>query len=504
MKNALVCLAVLLGACSTTTSDEAIVARAGDHYITAEEFELNYEFGHAHLRRGPDSKRQYLNFMLNEIILASEGKRIGLDTASSIANALATLREELLIERVFEDRVLSQIEVTDEDIRAEINRGAVRFRFKFLPARTRESANKLRDLYVSEGYDAALEAVRASFSEAALPTGSTESPPLTADELEPQVLAVLQGLPINEVSDPVWYQGYWYLFEVTQITRQPVAPADYQSKASSAEKVLYNRRALEGATSFVASLMEPRNLATKREGFAVLSAALWSWYSEETPSRNLLETIIKGALDTGYTRQLAANLDAPLVSFDNDLWTIRDFLEHFTPGRYQLRAREQPAFIGRLADIVALVVRDALLLDMAEQDQLGDHAGTKRNLELWERQWIFQHYRQWWQGAEPITDLQVKSYYQEKDSQMQGRLVPFDSLTNSERAKIRAQLRRERLSRRADSLAQDLDIYVDEAMLDSLALSPVDANATVHLFKSNSSKMPFPIADPNWLATVTR
>ena len=120
-------LLLALASCQKKQDNEGIVARIGDQVITAEEFQLNYEFGHGHLRKSDNPRRSYLDLMIYEKVLAMEAEKIGLDTAQAVIHAMHTLREELLIERVFEEKVLASVEVTAEEIRDEINRASRQF-----------------------------------------------------------------------------------------------------------------------------------------------------------------------------------------------------------------------------------------------------------------------------------------------------------------------------------------------------------------------------------------
>ena len=53
--------------------DEPIVAKIADRAITAKEFRNSYETGFAHLKTGPDPKKAYLEYMINEKLLALKG-----------------------------------------------------------------------------------------------------------------------------------------------------------------------------------------------------------------------------------------------------------------------------------------------------------------------------------------------------------------------------------------------------------------------------------------------
>ena len=460
-----ICLClVLIAGCRR--GDDAILARIGDEVITADEFVLNYEFGHGHLRAGDDPKRDYLQFLIYEALFAREAATRRFDTLPAIRHAMHTLEEELLIERVFEEHVLSTIEVTDEEIRTEINRDAVSFRFRLLPAGSEAEARRLREAILASSFDEVMEARLAAVPELRLVEGQLNSPYVRAEDLDPAVLDILKDLPVNQPSEPRFYRGAWYIFEVQDIRRQRLSEDDYRLKAPSYRKILYNRKAMEGGTAFVARTMEPLGVTTKRAGFEMLHRALFQWYSARTPERNLLHYIEEQRLRTPYTQALIDHYAEPLVEYRDARWTIRDFLAHFTPGRYVIRPDDEQAFKARLADVVALVVRDAVLLNIARKEKLDENEEYRRSIRQWKNKWLFQEYR--------------------------NRLV----------AGLDASVARARLRVTAESLMARTTVQVNWTMLDTLQTSVSKANPTmtVHLFKNNANKMPFPIVDPNWRA----
>ena len=499
-------LLLALASCQKEQSNEVIVARIGEEIITAEEFQLNYEFGHGHLRRGDNPRRSYLDFMIAEKVLAMEAEKISLDTAQAVMHAMHTLREELLVERVFEEKVLATVEVTEEEIRDEINREAVSFQFRILPARTESYARYLYESLQEKGYARVLEEQREEFAELIIVEEELTSPLLKAEEIEPEILNLLKNLEIDTPSEPVEYDGYWYIFEVIDIQRQRLSDTDYEQRASAYRKIVYNRKAVEGGQAFVAKTMEPLNVVTKRQGFEVLSEALWDWYRVETPVRNLLHYIEEQGRDTPYTRKIVAHYATDLVHFGDERWSIRAFLERFTPGRYTLRAREFGDFKARLADVVALVVRDAVFIKMAEDERLHNQPQYQRSLALWKDKWMFQEYRKVLLDSSAITDAEVKAYYEEKDQEIEGEFYPYDRLSVQDKNKIRNKMIQDEIARHADSVLTFHDIVINESVLDSLPLSVSTVNPymTVHLLKSNSNKMPFPIADPDWTAMVDK
>ena len=459
-------LILIVSACAseTTSPHGTILAEVGNEVITVEEFKLNYEFGHAHLRSGEDPRRTYLNFMIYEAVLAQEAAKMNLDTLPSIRHAMHSLEEELLIEQLFNEKVLSNIEVTDEEIRDEINKMAVSFQFRFMPAASRQDAEQVYQDILSYGYEAVLEARKEQIPELKQVEGQMTSPYLKADEIDPQLLDILKDLEIKTPSQPTMYRGAWYVFEVNDIRRTRLAPEDYENKSGTYEKIIYNRKAIELGGQFVAATMEPLSVTTRREGFNQLEAVLWDWYTDDTPERNLLYYINEGSERKVYMDNLVALYDIPLVQFSNEVWTVKTFLEHFTPGRYIVPIHERRQFTARVADIIALVVRDSIFLEMARDEQYDEIAAYQRDMQMWKNSWMAMEYK---------NLLRVDS-----------------SRTWTAEAFVE----------HAKEISEKYPVAVRWDVLDTLDVStdPLVINQTVNLLKSNSNKSPFPIVSPDW------
>lgn len=461
-------LVLALAGCSKTKHDTSnpILAQVGDDVITVNDFLLNYEFGHAHLRVGEQAKRDYLNFMVYEILMAQQSEALRLDTLPTMRNAMNTLKEELLIERVFDEKVLAGIEVTEEEIEAEINKMAVSFQFQFMPAVSRNDAEQLHLDMMDRGFDMVLEERKEQMPELSAVEGQLKSPYVKADEIDAELLDIIKDLELKTPSQPVMYRGQWYVFEVNDIRRVRLSPEDYVNKSSSYEKVIYNRKALEQGGVFVAETMEPLRVRTKREGFEIVEAALWKWYTDLQPESNLRYYIDDLGWDKPYIDQLIENYDVPLVEFGDEQWTVESFVTHFTPGRYIIKTDNRDAFRARMADVVALVIRDHVLLEMAEKESLGANAVFEQDLRKWELSWLAMEYKKW--------------------------------LNNDSTASWDA----DAYNKHAQTLMTENQVSIRWGILDTLNTSIPDGQPgpTVHLLKSNSNKRPFPIVAPSWKA----
>lgn len=461
-------LVLFLSACNRheMAEQDVVLAQIGNDVITVNDFLLNYEFGHAHLRTGEQAKRDYLNFMIYEALMAQKAEDLRLDTLPNMRNAMNTLREELLIERVFDEKVLSRVEVTQDEIEAEINKASVSFKFRFMPASSKQDADQMFVDMQAHGFESVLEERKEQIPELSAVEGQLQSPYVKADEIDVELLNIIKDLELNAPSPPAMYRGQWYIFEVQDIRRIRLAPEDYENKSSSYEKVIYNRKALEQGGAFIAQTMEPLNVRTKRAGFDVLESALWEWYNDEQPESNLRYYMIELGLEKPYIQQIIENYAVPLVEFSGDLWTIETFVTHFSPGRYIMTTKSRDAFKARLADVLALVVRDHVLLDIASEESMDDHVAYAQDIRKWELSWLSLEYKKWLASDSSVT------------------------------------WNAEAFGQHARRLLQENEVSIRWGVLDTLTTSIPEGSPgpTVHLLKSNSNKRPFPIVDAGWKA----
>lgn len=461
-------LLILITSCQKT-SDEPVdyVAKVGDSYIYADELIRSFEFSMLDKRTMENPLVEHLEFMIAEQLLAKQAYSMNLDTLSSIRNAVQSITEERIIEEVFTTEVLDQIQISEDEIQAEIEKAAVQFQIQYLPLTGKKEAERLK----KEAEEIGLENVIAKYNNEMMgENGSIHdylSPYLDYTTIDPQLLNQIQSYPVGTIQGPLEYNGQWILIEVVDIKRSLIAPEDLKDKAESIKKVLYNKKAMELAEQFVTELMEPKQLRTRREPFNVLNKALFEWYGKEVPSGDLVKKIKQGS--ASYHLHISRILSDELIKTKDDSWTVQQFLEEFTPARYPLRDNDFAEFTNQFADVIALVYRDYTLLNLAERNNLANKAEVKRDIELWELKWLYQHIRN-------------KS---------------FKATQTNEPALI-AQ-RNYKLWERIDSLKLVYPISINVERLQEISSSLDLTNTTqIQLIKQNSNRMAFPMLDPNW------
>lgn len=100
-----------------TAYARAIVARVGPKIITGKEFLLAYNFGPAFPKREKDSKQKFLQYMINEKLLALDAEVHGGGSASPVVRSVAEIEHDLSTEELYRQDVLRKVHIAKEELR---------------------------------------------------------------------------------------------------------------------------------------------------------------------------------------------------------------------------------------------------------------------------------------------------------------------------------------------------------------------------------------------------
>lgn len=392
---ALICLGLLLAGCKSSTDEKhdpppgsgPIVALVDGEPIYARDFVLNYEFGFPHLRRGEDPAETYLRRVVDEKLLAIEGYRRGMDGDPDVQRKIDNLREELLVEQVFERYVNEDVSVTDEDILAAMQRDRVSFKVRYIPAPTLERAHALRVHAVRNGFDRALEDFITSQPDMPIRPEDLESPYVGWRDINPTLMAAIEDVPVGGISQPILHNGSYLLVQVVDVRGEPVGPATNVEERSRYEQALYQRKTRARAREFIGSMMKPLDVRVKPGPFVTLRNSLWRWHKDDPPEENLLRAL--EGRDAPYADSLRAILDEVLITTNEGDWTVRRFLQEYPIERYPLRHNKTEDFESDVYDAVGLTLRDHSFTRRAEEEGLDEAPEYAHQLGLWSDKWVF-------------------------------------------------------------------------------------------------------------------
>lgn len=430
-----------------------VVAVVNGEPIYSRDFVINYELGFPHLRRGEDPRAVYLQRVIDEKLLAVEGYRRGLQNDPAVQRRLEDLREELLVERVFERYVNENVAVSEEEILEAMQKDQVSFKVRYIPAPSLERARALRERALQTGFDRAMADFIASQPDVPVQREDLESPYVTWRDIHPALMAAIEDVPVGGVSQPVRYNGSYLLVQVVDVRREPVSPANHVEERSRYEQAVFQQKARARAREFIGSMMKPLDVRIKPRPFVTLRNHLWRWHQDDPPKGNLLRALEGN--DKPHGDSLRSILDNVLITSKEGEWTVRRFLREFPIERYPLRHNTTQDFESDMYDAIGLTLRDQSFTRRAEKEGLDRAPEYVHELGLWSDKWVF-------------------------------------------RAFV------EKIDREGGSVADTLrllrsryPVEIRHRVLDSLELS-APHSAGVTLFKGHTARPAFPVADAAW------
>ncbi len=453
--------------------DDIPVAEVGDRVITLRDFRMNYEFGFPSLKVGKElfeRRRSYLNAMVNEMLLANEGYRLGLDKHQRVEDNDRDMVTDLLTDALIQNEIVEKTTVSDNEIRDAINKSKVQIKIRYWGEPTKEGAEAARASMLSRGYAKALDSILSVHKDVPLIPSMLESDYLNAFEVDPTVINALKDIQLGGISQPVQVKDGFYVFQLVDIRRKGIMEHEYVSQYSTMKKVLLNLKYDEGITKFVGEYMTPQHVVTKGEAFWKLSEAMAEWIEKKDFERMSLRDAVKNAsIDQKRYAELQAMWDQPMVTYAQGRYTVGEFLDIFKPSLRDMNPSNMELLRKLTNQQVALTIRNQLLAKEAQRRGLDKLPSVKHERQIWRDKSVYEEMRQMYVG-----DLRL-----EKNS---------------------AKTIKEILTRKADSLRTRYHVSINYKIIDTLNIPESNASRWMgmQLFKSGSKKIAIPMTDGLW------
>jgi len=489
---------------SNNTNNEVVLAKVGDAVITVDEFRKNYELGFGNLKKGNNPKKTYLDYMINEKILALEGYDLGYDKFENVQKSLKTLEKELLIETLLQTEVKDKINVSDEEIRDAINKSKVSFKFRYWVEPNFNRALKVAEAMKVKGYADVVDEILMENPEYIIDPKLLETDYLDYMQVSPDVLAAIQDLPYGEISDPVEMRDHYYIFQVVDIRRGAVTENEYMTKASSFEQIVFYRKFEQALVEYGTRLLDPKNIKTKRNAFDMLAEALQEWKTINPNERTIFsEDIQKTKNNRPALNKLHGNLDMPFFEYNEGEVSIEEFLKSFKAKKFLKDFEGKTDFIGFLHSEIQSTIRDYFLLKEAEKKDLRTNPKLQNELSLWRDKLVYGETRNNLVKNVTVNENEVEDYFEHHQDKYKStknitpklssvyKQVKRDAFQNQIHSKINEEI---------ETLKKKYGVQINETVLDTIKVVEFQKSkwATMQVFKSGSNRPALPVVDPNW------
>ncbi len=497
-------LLIASGCSKKAGPEDVVVATVGDQSITVADFRRNYEFGLPHLKRDPDRKKSYLDYMIKEKVLSLEGYELGLDKSQRVQKLEQDLANELLIEELFRQEVNDKIHITPEEIKEAINRSKVTFKLRYWFEPNVDFADRVYQAMHERGYNAVVEDILKSNPEVHLKPKDFETDYISWLDVSDKVLDAIKELPIGAISAPIEMDGNYFIFQIEDIRRDAVTENEYQSKAESFRKILFYRKLPQEAGRYVSEFMTPKNVVTKGPAFHKLGSALAEWKAKKAKDQISFPDAVANAQESdGALLELKKSIDEPLVTFAGGQWTIKDFLKSFDPKSVKAEPDDRNGLLNDLNQQIVMNIRDSFLVKEAKKRGLQKSPTVKKELQAWRDKWVYEECRRLYNEGLKISDEQASDYFAHFRDRYKIRWdddPTFAEFRNQARRDAYIQHAQNILNQKVDSLAAYFPIQINKAVLDTINTIESEKSRwmSLQVFKRSSNRLAVPMVDPAW------
>ncbi len=501
---ALICTGAVKG--NETISDTAVVARVGDYRITVENLLESYEITPSFVKLSANPLETHLRYLIYEYLMASEAERRGYDTLAITDRMIRAIEEDLTVDQLYRDDILSQITLTEENINAGVQKGRIRIRLRWIFTESIVEAQNIYRKY-TEG---------ASFDSLFLRHLPPDTPPesrmyentqLILERDNPGLMSQIVHLKSGEVSEPVEGADGYYIFRIDEIRQNPILPLDeYTKLKDQAVTVLTKIRADEISRKYIQELFDEENPEIIPAGMYVIRAYL---AAQGLTEEQIAEYEIPLEIMTeGGPKPVIHNpefLSLPVARNRHVTMTVQDYLDWFEIRQLQIKRHSREAFNTSILQTVRKMMQDRMLSDRAYERGLDGREAVRSELQRWKAKILYSVFRRTVQQSIDITNEHLRSYYNAHATRYvdrEGNPLSFDDARDYVYGDLYLIEENRVLYRLIRDLEAKYDVYVNESLLDDLAQrieeSEIPVNVIFYKPGGTFPRVAFPTIDQLW------
>ncbi len=469
-----------------------IVATVDTILITDVEFFYSYEYGPAFIKRGADSKKKHLEYLINEKLLALYGYSNSIDTTEQVFEIYNDILNDLMTEELFKDDILGNISISEKEIDTVVIQKQLTLNIKWLFSKDEKGMFDYTKL-LSNG-----SSFDTLFNNQFKAGVLTDERSMTINRYQlgkknPLLAKIIDTLQIGNVSSPINTNDGWYLVKLESASRNVfTTETEYNKLRVEAENAIKKIKMDLVSDKYVHEILLSHNPIIKRDAFTILKSYLGKFvlqskkYDEWNLDNSLTNTTNK--LDDIYKSNISS---LPLIQLNSGSITLEDFLKWYRTREQYIKFNKTSikTFSGSVETLVWRMVRDKLLTDLA----------LERNYD--KRPSVIEE-SQWWKD---------KIVYSAVRNQLGNSiLIENDEITNSKigmngESKVTKEMERElsiKIFRLVTNLKQKYNITINNNVLNSIHVSSENDPTAIEVYTIKKGglipRTPYPTIDRDW------
>ncbi len=483
-----------------------VVATVGDITITAQEFLLSYEFGPAFAKRQKDSRKRYLDFMINEKLLALDARARGLGRSERVRRSLEELEGDMATEELYKDDVLGSVHVTNGEIARAMREERIHYslRWLFVPGPGGDASLKsallggvpFDTLFARQLRDGVKSDDR-----------SMETTLFKLRRASPVLAAVAETLRAGRSSAPVRGPDGWYVLRITGGWRDmSLSETESQKLEEDARSGLTQQKSDSLSGPYIRKLMLEHDPVIIRGTFDVLEG----WLARTWVKPGKLagwELASRPGLDSAALSRIDARGPDTLVALAGGCVRLGGFLSWYRARDtyFRLNTADEQSFFVSVEELVWRMVRDRLLVDRAMVRHLQERDQVKKQLGWWEDKILFGEEKDALGRLVALDDSTLRAYYGANAKDYRGdsgAVRPFELVKDSVRADCYAFGLKKNMLHRLLAMKQKYRVVVNDDVLMTLPVDVENDPKAIDVYiakKGGTFPHPaFPVIDFDW------
>ncbi|HEY9165518.1 MAG TPA: peptidylprolyl isomerase [Candidatus Kryptonia bacterium] len=365
-----------------------MLAKVGNKKITVREFLCGYEFGPAFVKREKDSKRRYLNYMINEKLLAMEGYKEGFADSARVKDLLDAIEGDLASMEMYKDDILRKVTIPADMLNRATEENKITYKLKWIYAPTADSM----DFYVTElGNGISFDSLFNLQLKDSVVYADQRSLEETEFKLRMRNLAMFKDvakMKAGDISEPIKGPDGWYLFKLVDVWKNLITTqTEFEKEEYDSRQALTIDTADTLSDEYVRAMMLEHNPVIQARAFDILRSYMGSYVLAEDKFKawkldDRMQSEI-GRFDSVKSPDFSKLI---LVTLTNENIFLGDFINWYKMRDAYLKFDETGfnPFSASLEKMIWQMVRDHLLVQRA-------YSRGYQNLDIIKQQ------ADWWQ-----------------------------------------------------------------------------------------------------------
>ncbi len=498
----IILLGVIAGSILSSCSSENnfSVLKISDFKLSKDAFYSSYNIAPDILKFGSTPQRAYLNTIKNEYLVARHLIRQGFGKDSSLSKTLRLLRQELIVEKMFNEDVDSKIKISEEEILEEILKGNRQVKVKYIYTKDVAEAEEIKnDLSRGKSFEELQELKLIGYG---LSSEAGETDFINYGEVHPRVNEVMFSLNPGEVSEIIQTETGYFIMKVVDVRKSILSKNDIARLTPTYKKILLNKRMNSEARVYIKQFMDPLNIVVNGKVFQKLVNTL---YPEYKKNRQRNSVSLKPSQEffkiEDYNEVLQnESLEKSLVNYEGGAFSVSEMLYHFSyyPASFPTTSIDE--FASELKKRIGLRLRDIFLEKEGIKRGYHESKIITEELELWQNQIITYRYLQKLSDETIVDTTKLKKIYDEKFQNS----LPFNSIEQKLVNSYKDYLIHQKLISIAEAEIQNHDFVINTELLNEEIELPATRlhAADVYSYKMGLpySRLAFAVSNRIWAA----